>query len=237
MIKRQRILKNHPAAVVHFDATGVRDSILPNSAATAEPASHLSIQNCTLTTGREPDRKALYFDGKSSLLTLHHPPRESLSLTLLAWVRTDVTSRRQDLVSGSGPLLPGEIAWYLYYENAIGFGSHVPVPDRPGRGWKNLHSAPITPALAEWSLLTTVVDAKANTITHFLNGKIVGMGQLSLPPILRLGPLMIGATTPDRNTRQQTHPFRGAIDEFAIIAAPLSAIEISRLYQLGRPDL
>jgi len=47
--------------------------------------------------------------------------------------------------------------------------------------------------------------------------------------------LVIGATTPDRNTRQQTCHFHGTIDEFAIIAAPLTAEEISRLYQFGRP--
>jgi hypothetical protein len=46
---------------------------------------------------------------------------------------------------------------------------------------------------------------------------------------------LIGASTPDRNTQKQTHHFRGAIDEFAIIAAPLTAEEISRLYELGRP--
>jgi len=229
-----RMLKDHPAAVVYFQAAATRNPILPNSAATANPASQISIQNCTLTEGREPGSKALYFNGKSSVLTLD-VPRQSSALTLLAWIRTDLTSRRQDLVSGAGPLIPGEIAWYLYYGNAMGFGTHSPVPDLPGRGWKNLHSAPITPPLTDWSLLTTVVDTDSNTITHFLNGKIVGMGQVPLPPVLRLGPLIIGATTPDRNPRQQTHSFRGSIDEFAIIAAPLTAEEISRLFELGRP--
>ena len=230
-----RMIKNHPDAVVHFDASDVRGSTISNSAASAAgTASEIAMHECTLTDGRASGRKAIHFDGTRSHLSLHAPCRSS-SFTLLAWVRSDVSSRRQDLVSGSGPLIPGEIAWYLYYYNAMGFGVHIPSLNKPSRGWRNLHSETPSGDLNEWSFLTTVIDAKTKTATHFLNGKIVGMGQVSPSGILRLGPLMIGATTPDRNTRRQSYYFKGAIDELAIIASPLTAEEISRIHQLGKP--
>ena len=232
-----RMIKNHPAAVVHFDASDVQGTTLSNSAANAPgTASTIAMRDCTLTDGREPGRKAILFDGTRSQLSLEAPCKSS-SFTLVAWVRTDVSSRRQDLVSGSGPLIPGEIAWYLYYYNAMGFGVHMPTLGKPSRGWRNLHSEIPSGHLKEWSLLTTVVDANAKTTTHYLNGKIVGMGQIAPPATLRLGQLLIGATTPDRNTRGQDFPFKGAIDELAIIASPLTAEEIFRIYQLGSSGL
>lgn len=230
-----RMIKNHPDAVVHFDASDVRGTTISNSAASAAgTASEIAMHECTLTDGRESGRKAIHFDGTRSHLSLH-APRSSSSFTLLAWVRSDVSSRRQDLVSGSGPLIPGEIAWYLYYYNAMGFGVHIPSLKKPSRGWRNLHSEIPSGNLSQWSFLTTVVDAKTKTATHFLNGKIIGMGQVSPSAILRLGPLMIGATTPDRNIRRQCFHFKGAIDELAIIASPLTAEEVSRIHQLGKP--
>jgi hypothetical protein len=117
----------------------------------------------------------------------------------------------------------------------MGFGVHMPTLAKPSRGWRNLHSEIPSSHLKEWSLLTTVVDANAKTATHYLNGKIVGMGQTAPPATLRMGPLLIGATTPDRNTRGQGFPFKGAIDELAIIAAPLTAEEIFRIRELGAP--
>jgi hypothetical protein len=229
-----RILKNHPAAIVHFDASNVRGTTLTNTAANAPvAASEITMHDCTLTDGRSSGRGAIQFDGTRSRLTLR-TPCESTSFTLLAWVRTDVSSRRQDLVSGSGPLVAGEIAWYLYYYNAMGFGVHMPTLAKPSRGWRHLHSEIPSGYLNEWSFLTTVVDAGARTATHYLNGKIIGMGRISPPATLRLGPLIIGATTPDRNTRGRGFPFQGAIDELAIIASPLTPEEISRIHELGR---
>ena len=183
-----RMIKNHPDAVVHFDASDVRGTTISNSAASAAgTASEIAMHECTLTDGRASGRKAIHFDGTRSHLSLHAPCRSS-SFTLLAWVRSDVSSRRQDLVSGSGPLIPGEIAWYLYYYNAMGFGVHIPSLNKPSRGWRNLHSETPSGDLNEWSFLTTVIDAKTKTATHFLNGKIVGMGQVSPPAVPAPGP-------------------------------------------------
>ena len=215
------ILKKHPAAVLHLDATD-----------TAGAALH----HTTLTAGRDPGRKALHFDGISSHLSLALD-HQSSALTLLAWVRCENTRKRQDLVSATGRLSSGSIVWYLHQSGALGFGAHQPVRNMPNRGWRSLHSTPLSTDFSDWSLLAVVADAKSGTVTHFLNGKAVGMGQISLPPSLRLGPVIIGATTLDSDSETPAHPFHGSLDELAIIAAPLTEEEISRLYELGRPSL
>jgi hypothetical protein len=225
-----RMLREHPAALVYFQGGDLRDGRLANAVAD----SPILARGCTLVAGREPGRRALAFDGKSSQLSLALD-RDCQALTLVAWIRVDEPSRRQDLVSGDGPLRPGEIAWYSYLGQAPGFGAHVPLAGLPGRGWRTLHGPPWTGPPGTWRLLATVADARAGSITHFVDGKMVAMSRTPLPPVLRLGPLLVGTTTATRNTRQQTRHFRGAIDEFAIIAAPLATEEIARLHQLGRP--
>jgi hypothetical protein len=228
-----RMIEKHPDAIVYFDASSAVGSHLPNTAARAS-GSAFAMHACSLTEGREPGRKAVFFDGSTSRLTLE-AAAESPSLTLLAWVQIRDRHRRQDLVSGDGPLLSGEIDWYLYYQNTLGFGALSPVKNQPGRGWNPLHSARLPETSSDWSLLATVIDANSRTVTHFMDGKIVGMGQIPLPRLLRLGPLIIGANQPSRGTNPENRHFHGAIDEFAIIASPLAAEEISRIHSLGRP--
>lgn len=231
-----RMLANHPAAVLYLDPADTTGNKLPNTARTTSPTPPATLHHCTLTDGRDPTRKAIAFDGKSSHISLRLD-HQSTALTLIAWMRCPTPRLRQDLVSASAPLSPGAIAWYRHQSDSIGFGAHTPVPNMPGRGWRMLHSAPLPDHLTDWSLVATVVDAKAGSIIHFLNGKVVGMGQISLPPTLHLGPLNLGATKLDPNSETLVHHFHGDIDELAIIAAPLTAAEITRLYQLGRPGL
>jgi hypothetical protein len=230
------MLKNHPAALVYFDASTLDGGNLTNQAAAAPPLhrSAITAHQCTVTDGRSPGRPAIAFDGTSSHIAIDALRHTQQAITLIAWLRTPTASRRQNLLCGRGNFLPGEAAWYLYYHNAPGFGAHSPVPGRPGHGWRSLHSAPPPAPLDQWSMVATVVDARNRTITHFLNGKILGMGQVSLPPTIHLGPLTIGA--PRQKSPSQTHHFQGAIDEFALIAAPLSAEEIQRIYQFGHPS-
>lgn len=225
-----RMLREHPAALVYFQGGDLHDGRLPNAAAD----SPILARGCTLVAGREPGRRALAFDGKSSHLALALD-RDCQALSLVAWIRLDDPSRRQDLVAGDGPLRAGEIAWYAYLGQALGFGAHVPLADLPGRGWRTLHGPVSTGPPGTWRLLATVADAKAGSISHFVDGKLVAMSRTPLPPVLRLGPLLVGSTTESRNTRRQNRHFRGAIDEFALIAAPLGADEIARLHQLGGP--
>jgi hypothetical protein len=225
-----RMLREHPAALVYFQGGDLHDGRLSNAVTDAP----ILARGCALVAGREPGRRALAFDGTSSQLSLSLD-HDCQALTLVAWVRLDDPSRRQDLVAGDGPLRAGEVAWYSYLGQALGFGAHVPLADLPGRGWRTLHGPVSTGPPGTWRLLATVADAKAGSITHFVDGKLVAMSRTPLPPLLRLGPLLVGSTTTSRNTRRQNRHFRGAIDEFALIAAPLSADEIARLHQLGRP--
>ncbi len=221
-----RLLRNHPAKVLYFRAgqsSGDHASGVPG----------MVRHGCRTVDGRFPASKAVKMQSREDYFTVSLPGAYP-SLTLLAWIKGEKLTRRQDLLAGSGAFVKGEIAWYLYGNRALGFGALDPVAGTPERGWQILHGLPNQDFRSEWCLIATVVDGQKQTVTHYLNGKVVGMGQLELPGLLRPGSLQIGGVSETRVNGSPRVPFSGCIDEFAILSSPLRADEIGRLYELGR---
>ena len=91
-------------------------------------------------------------------------------------------------------------------------------------------------------------DGATGVATHYFNGQPVASGALDAGGPLRLHTVEIGnwglrpgapllaskrvAEEPGGYVRN----LQGRVDEFAILSAPLSAQEIQRLYESGRPD-
>jgi len=221
-----RILQKHPSKIFYFRAGNP-----PGDPASEVPG--MVRHGCLTVEGRFPSSKAVKMQSREDFFTVSLPGSYS-SLTLLAWIKGEKSSRRQDLLAGSGAFVKGEIAWYLYGNRALGFGTLDPVAGTPERGWQILHGLPNQDFQSEWCLVATVVDGQKQTVTHYLNGKVVGMGQLDLPGLLRPGSLQIGGVSETRINGSPRQPFSGCLDEFAILSSPLRADEIGRLYELGR---
>jgi hypothetical protein len=93
----------------------------------------------------------------------------------------------------------------------------------------------VLPPVSKWFLLVVTVDAKA--ITHvYVDGKLRGQFSLVVPKLSRTGELWIGRPNPAAKDMGRNLILRGWIDELAIFRRVLSAREIQRIYQAGRPD-
>ncbi|MEM1294155.1 MAG: LamG-like jellyroll fold domain-containing protein [Verrucomicrobiota bacterium] len=167
---------------------------------------------------------------------------EHEALTFYCWARIDSLDRWfNSLFLTDGHELQ-EPHWQIMNDGRLFFSVKK---QEGGKGRLDKHvaySPPIwTPALSgQWMQIATVYNGSAGTTTHYLNGEQISHDQLSSDMIVskvRIGAASIGNWS--EPMREDPHfavrNLNGAIDEFAIFAAALSAQEIHELYQKGRP--
>jgi anti-sigma factor RsiW len=233
----------HPAALIHYDFEQARGAgrTLPNRARGADvPA---SIIGCEPAQGRWPGKGALEWKRADDRLRFT-VPGEMQSLTLMAWVRVDALPNTQcSLLMGEAEL-PGEVHWYVNEHGALGF-AFIGADSR----WHSLHSAPLLRAerLGTWVFVAVTFDHATATATHYLDGQPVATSQLdSLVPLhlrtVEIGNWGVRPGMPLRASAQHAaepgnyvRNLNGRMDEFALLSTALSAAEIQRLYQQGRP--
>ncbi len=164
------------------------------------------------------------------------------SLTLMSWVKIDSLDRLYNSLFLTDGHEQYEPHWQIMNDGRMFFS--VKAHSEKGKKDKHIaYSPPIwTPEKSgQWMHLATVYDGKDYTATHYVNGKAV-----SIEPIqeslradyVKIGSASIGNWSQPRYKNSPEFAVRnlnGTMDEFILFSAPLSAGEISDLYESGKP--
>lgn len=243
-----RWLRENPATQVYLDFEGKarHPQVIANQAQHAPANSDASIIGCNLTAGRWMDKKGVEFKTPNDRLRLTLPGEFS-SLTLVAWIRVDSLPPIQASLLMTDSFAKGETHWSILRDGSFGMGIHTDNPDTV-HGWRRHGTPPrtITPYLGRWIMVATVFNQATGTITHYLDGEPVSTGKLAARVPLRLDTFEIGnwgvrSDDPRWNTSDREYQndvrrnFDGCMDEFAILATPVSANDIEWLYRQGHP--
>lgn len=235
-------------ALIHldFEPEGTWQRFLDNRATNAPLRSAASIIGCEWDYGRWPGKLALEFKRNEDRLRLAVPSSHD-SLTMLAWVRVDSLTHQRHALLMSDSIQRGAIHWYLQPDGRIGLGIHTADETAPN-GWRHCLSAPVIrpEILGAWVLLATVVDGASGVVTHYCDGVEAGRIETSFPKPLRPSTCELGnwAVSPgeprwawfnQRPGEEYVSHFHGRMDEFSLLAVPLDAAEIARLYEAGKP--
>ena len=232
-------LDRHSSAIAHYDF--IKDGAhLHNRVSGADLKE--KVVGCRGVEGRWPGSEALEFgrEGDHVSVTL---PDELKSLTLLAWVRVDRLPEVQGSLMMGSTELPGDVHWYVHQNGSVGFA----VVGEEGE-WQPLHGPSVfhRANLGQWRCMAASFDGTTGLVTHFLDGKAIASQPIGTrgplkPGIVQVGNWALRAGDRLLASREKTSPkdfrraLQGRIDELAIFSSALSAAEIRRLSEAGKP--
>jgi Concanavalin A-like lectin/glucanases superfamily len=239
-------LDRDPTLLVHYDFLD-RATNLINRSIAAGPETGGQIIGCDWVNGRWPGKSALRFSGRGDRIHLKVPGQFE-SLTCATWVSLDSLDRPVNALVMSQTFKPGEVQWDITASGIIQF--YVRKNENENGSKETISSARLVKSkwFDRWVHLAAVYDKPGMKTDLYLNGELVASRRLDqavplVPDELELGnwaPLL--TPPPSRNERRlrerpsfQFREFQGRIDEFMLLSRPLSADEIRRLYEAGRP--
>ena len=180
-------------------------------------------------------------------------PGEFQSLTFACWVKIDSLDRWYNSLFLTDGYEKGEPHWQILNTGQIYFSVRPVSRSAPGKGpdakdpqqkkdFKALSPPIWEPTMSgKWTHLAVTCDLETNTIVHYLNGEELSRHFVPaerLPEATRIGTATIGnwsiPTRPDAEFAIRN--LNGSMDEFAILAAALSAEEIYEMYENGKPQ-
>lgn len=196
------------------------------------------IVGCRKAEGRWFGKQAVEFSRTSDRIRIR-PFESGESITLSAWVRVGALEHRSHALfvaqdgedkNRENPLLQ----WSVLPSGALSFEIDSPIPSEEFRYESIPYFKP--EFLGQWTHVALVVDGLTQTVTHYVNGTILGSPHAELPfkealP-LSIGTAEIGNVSPLFLKRSGTpiRNFCGCIDEFHFFTRPLSPEEIWDLY-------
>lgn len=169
-------------------------------------------------------------------------PGEFSSLTFACWVKIDSLDRWYNSLFLTDGYEKGEPHWQILDGGQIYFSVRpVDRQEQGRRDFKALSPSFWKPTMSgKWMHMAVTCDLDANVIIHYLNGNELSrhtVPESQLPATTRIGTASIGnwsiPTRPDAEFAIRN--LNGSIDEFAILAAALSADEIREMYEHGKP--
>ena len=242
-----RVLNADPSTILHytFQEEPSWDRVLTNQVLQPLDLSHGSILGCEWTEGRWPGKKALAFQKPEDRVRLQLS-QSFTSVTCLIWVRVDRLTNGYvySLMTGDREA-PGSIRWTVSQKGQIRFGMAHTNSGPEGTWVVGLSPTVVTnERLGKWLMVATVCDGKQ--VSHYLDGRLIGSSTVPIPGTLSFGWVELGnwVATPEHPDFQwaKAQPKRffarnlvGCIDEVAVLARVMTAEEIQRYYDAGRP--
>lgn len=212
-IEREQVvaerLERDSSVVFHLDFEGAR-------------AQWGGVVGCRRVPGRNPNGNALLFKNQRDSV-LCPGSIETDSLTLLATVRVDGLSRTTQTLFTCRDFGEGAVQWQLGRRGI----SQVLI----GRGEKlsaqNFSSGSVISMglYGTWIQLAVVLDGRSGSITHYLDGNMIGQNTMEVPTRFRLSDMEIGNWTAKERV-PTLRCFDGAIDEIILFNRSLSQKEI-----------
>lgn len=172
-------------------------------------------------------------------------PGEHRSLTLVCWVKINSLDRWYNSLFLTDGHEEGEPHWQIMDDGRLFFS--VKKRDRfdlsKGELDKHIYYSPVfwdSSLSGQWLMIATVYDVDGKSVTHYLNGKQLSVE--SIPEEYLVQTVRIGNASlcnwglPERDEpRFAVRNLNGSLDEFALFKAALSAQEIRKLYDDGKP--
>ena len=236
-------LDRDPALLVHFDFEDARGSNLINRAVSTNRGTYGSISGCSWVEGRWASKGALQFSRRDERVRLKVPGQFE-SLTCAAWVSLDSLKRPENALAMSQNSKPGEVQWQISGSGSMEFSV------RSTDGSRKVFSSARrlrSNWFGRWIHLAAVYDKSRMKVDLYLNGKWINSDPIVQAVPLALDTVELGNWEPAQGNlsrgerRQRQRPsvaFRevqGRMDEFALWSRPLSADEIRKLYETGKP--
>lgn len=234
--------KNDPRLLVYFPMGSPQDGprTLANQAGD-NPDGELNgaIVAADHVPGRfGPGKAALDFSPAGSRVRVSIPGEHG-SLTFYCWTKIDSLDRWYNSLFLTDGHELHEPHWQIMDDGRLFFS----VKRRDAKNDKHIAYSPSfwNPALGgKWIQIATVYDTGNWTTTHYVNGEAISVD--NIPEDMRVESVSIGPASignwgePKRNDPHfAVRNLNGAIDEFAIFSAALSAGEIKKLYEIGKP--
>jgi ferric-dicitrate binding protein FerR (iron transport regulator) len=181
------------------------------------------------TTGRWPGKEALLFDRDTDFARVTIPG-EHRDLTIAAWVKVDRIDYVLNAILNSDGYEPGGIHFQLNRQGFARGGLVVP-------GWHQdtFEGKPVP--LGSWVHVASVISARTRTQHIYVNGARARERHWQSDVPLKPGSCRVGNWLPDPKDKFPTRALRGQIDELAVWGRALSAEEVGRLVEAGRPGL
>jgi hypothetical protein len=215
-----------PALLAHFTFANEQpwNRVLTNRAAGTQG----DIVGCQWAEGRWPGKTALQFKGSGDRVRLEVPGALK-AVTLLTWVRVEALPNNFHALLMPEGQAPGTLRWELTRAGQLRLGI-ARESTRPEPNWEAVMTPPvITPErLGQWVQLATTFDGQS--VSHYLNGELAGTGAALSPAPLVIGPAELG----NWRGNAPRHLVAG-MDEFALLGRAITAGEVRRAFELGRP--
>lgn len=238
-------LERNPSAllVYNFREAVPTSRSVRNHAPAPVASSHGSLVGAGWSDGRWPGKRALEFTGRGDRLLFKLDGR-STAATFLAWVRVDSLPNVYQILLMPDSYRRAALSWMLDGEGnlriAITNGKAGPAQLR---GWEGPVKAPAVSNLdlGRWIFLASTYDSTTGVVHHYRDGERIGSGtfQGSIPVVhgrYTFGNWDQGTRYVDtKKTTDHYRNFNGRLDELAIMSRALSAEEIARLHQEGKP--
>ena len=239
-------LRGDPRLVAYFQTApdGLAARRLPNLASGAGAGGS---EGAVVAAAAAADRwgrseSALDFSPAGSRVRLTIPG-DHRSLTLLCWVKINSLDRLYNSLFLTDGHDQHEPHWQIMNDGRL-FFSVKKYENAEGRRDKHIfYSAAVwTPSLSgRWMMVATVYDVDRKLVTHYLNGESLSSEAIPdeyLVDQIRIGAASLGNWSEPAYRKDPGFAVRnlnGSMDEFALFSAALSADEVRRLYEAGKP--
>lgn len=181
------------------------------------------------TTGRWPGKDALLFDRDTDFAQVTIPG-EHRELTIAVWVKVARIDYVLNSILNSDGAEPGGIHFQLNRQGFARGGLIV-----PGSFRDTVVGKPVP--LGGWVHIASVISARTRSQQIYVNGTVVRERRWQSDVTLKPGSCRVGNWLPHPNDTNQIRALRGQIDELAVWGRALSAEDVGRLVEAGRPGL
>jgi hypothetical protein len=204
----------------------------------AQEFSHGSIVGARWVPGRWQGKKALQFKSPGDRVRLTVPGKYD-AITLAAWVQVDGIDRRFNSLFLTDTWTPGNPHWQFVQAGSFALGIH----ETTGRRGQHVYYSPEMfgpDTLGVWYHVASTFDMRTGVGCHYVNGKLVTeFTSTGVQPnekiIIGTGELGNWGLPEGSKPRTEVRTFNGRMDEFLLFGDVLSAEEVGRLYEVGRP--
>lgn len=195
------------------------------------------------TEGRWPGKHALEFKRPGDRVRMNLDGTYK-ALTFACWVKVDSVDKKYNSLLLTDGYENGEPHWQIHEDGSLMFSvMYRPESDASGPKWNQMYfSKPVftTDSLGRWHHLAVTYENARGEVVQYFDGMEVGreISPLHQPDrILSFGPCEIGNWgLPTQGHEFPIRNLNGAIDEFAIYSAALSAAEIQSIFANGQPE-
>jgi hypothetical protein len=189
------------------------------------------IQGPLWVQGRFPGKGALEFKRPRSGVRLNLP-KPMTSLTLVAWVNIESLPHTWNgFLMSNATSGRNQFQWLMVNTGNFGLGTNNEPKGPPAKPWQ------MTPELFNrWCFLATVCDASTVRMIGYFNGQLVETNSFEKFGAFKIGWASIGTwNIPNNDAPDNDFTLDGRMDELMIFDTALSAEEMQKIYEAGKP--